>query len=231
MTARYALYLVPPEDHPLYGLGQHLVGRDAHYGGPLPQPILDGVDPQWFGKITTSPRRYGFHGTLKPPFHLAEGESAEALHETVEKFAATQCAFTVPTFEIRVLGGFIGIVPATRSDALHKLANSCVRDFDNFRAPAQSAETQSRRVRGLTPAQDILLERWGYPYVLEEFRPHFSLTERIEEADKRETTLSAIQATLPSEALTDVLFNSICIFGQPNDWMPFYETMRFPFAN
>ncbi|MDA0655379.1 MAG: DUF1045 domain-containing protein [Proteobacteria bacterium] len=231
MTSRYALYLVPPEDHPLYRLGQHLVGRDSHYGGPLPQPVLDDVDPQWLAKITTSPRHYGFHGTLKPPFHLAEGESAEALHETVEKFAANQSAFTVPVFEIRVLDGFIGIVPATRSDALHSLADSCVRDFDHFRAPAQSAETQKRRARSLTPAHDVLLERWGYPYVLEEFRPHFSLTERIEEADKRETTLSAIKASLPSEALSDVPFDSICIFGQPNEWMPFYETMRFPFAD
>jgi hypothetical protein len=38
------------------------------------------------------------------------------------------------------------------------------------------AQLARRREGGLTPAQDALLLRWGYPYVMEEFRFHITLT-------------------------------------------------------
>ena len=33
-----------------------------------------------------------------------------------------------------------------------------------------------RRKSKLTPEQDMLLQTWGYPYVMQHFRCHFSLT-------------------------------------------------------
>ena len=222
MTARYALYLTPPNGHPLYELGQHLIGRDADYGGPLAQPALDGIEPAWLAAITETPRRYGFHATLKPPFRLAEGASAEELHATAERFAAGQNPFSVRTLEVSLLDQFNALSPTARCEALHALADDCVSEFDRFRAPAAEDELARRRTNGLTPPQEEMLTRWGYPYVFDKFRPHFSLTERIEDEVARDDLLRAIRALLPERTLKQIRFDSLCLFGQPAAWMPFY---------
>jgi hypothetical protein len=49
---------------------------------------------------------------------------------------------------------------------------------------------------GLSPRQTANLERWGYPYVFEEFRFHMTLAGRIE-PDRR----AAIHALLQAEFL------------------------------
>lgn len=36
----------------------------------------------------------------------------------------------------------------------------------------------------LTPRQAYYLDAWGYPYVLDEFDPHFTLTNAIADADR-----------------------------------------------
>ena len=50
-----------------------------------------------------------------------------------------------------------------------------------MRAPLSDAE-RSRHSARLTPRQRYYLEAWGYPYVLDEFRPHFTLTNPLEQA-------------------------------------------------
>ena len=230
LTARYAIYLVPPENHPLYHFGQHFLGRDAHLCGPLAQPVLEGVYPERLAAITEAPRHYGFHATLKPPFRLADRQSDEALHKEVEKFVARQIPFTIPELEIGVLDRFIAVKPSWPCTALQLLGDDCLRAFDVFRAPPSEEERAKRQAAGLTPAQEKLLERWGYPYVIEDFRPHFSLTERIEDSAERYTVHQAIRTICEPESLADVTVDSISIFGQPDTRMPFYQIARFQFC-
>ena len=45
--------------------------------------------------LTEAPRHYGFHGTLKPPFHLADGCDAGDLRRAMAGFAARQAAFEI----------------------------------------------------------------------------------------------------------------------------------------
>ena len=53
------------------------------------------------------------------------------------------------------------------------------------------AELARRRAGGLTPRQDELLQRWGYPFVLEEFRFHMSLTGPLSGVHADTQTLAA----------------------------------------
>lgn len=55
--------------------------------------------------------------------------------------------------------------------------------LDAFRAPPSHAELAKRRRRPLTPRQDQNLMAWGYPYVLEDFRFHMTLTGRLTKDD------------------------------------------------
>jgi hypothetical protein len=44
-----------------------------------------------------------------------------------------------------------------------------VREFDRYRAPLTEEDRARRRPERLSERQREYLERWGYPYVLEEF--------------------------------------------------------------
>ncbi|HET6522220.1 MAG TPA: DUF1045 domain-containing protein, partial [Geminicoccaceae bacterium] len=177
---RYAIYFAPAPDDPLGAFGNRWLGRDPWTGECLPQPRIPGLAPERLHAITASPRRYGFHGTLKPPFALAPGATPADLDMAARTFAAARRPVEVP-LALRSLSGFLALVPAEPVPALDALAADCVRAFDSFRAPSDAAELSRRRAAGLTARQDALLLAWGYPYVFEEFRFHLTLTERLGE--------------------------------------------------
>src|SRR5262249_48288739 len=152
--------------------------------------------PEELAELTAEPRRYGFHGTLKPPFALAAGATEAALLDAAGKFALSQSAFNLPGLHLVSISGFLALVPTERSEALHALADTTVQHFDVLRAPASPEELARRRRARLSPRQEALLERWGYPYVMEEFRFHLTLTRRLsaEERARIEPPLLALTA-------------------------------------
>jgi putative phosphonate metabolism protein len=158
--------------------------------------------------MTVNARRYGFHATLKAPFRLAEGRTPEELNAAVARFAAGAAAAAVPQLTLARLGGFFALVPGARAPGLHALADDVVMAFDDFRAPATEAELARRDQASLTPRQRELLRTWGYPYVLDEFGFHLTLTDRIprEQRPTVERVLSdwfaeLLGADLPVDAL------------------------------
>src|SRR3546814_16854276 len=65
------------------------------------------------------------------------------------------------------------------SDVCSSDLADCVRAFDRFRAPPSETALARRRAAGLSARQEANLQAWGYPYVMEDFRLHFTLTGRI----------------------------------------------------
>ena len=181
MTAypRYGLYFVPLRESTLYRLGSDLLGYDAFtgYTAPYPQVILDAA-PDW-AELTRNPRVYGFHATLKAPLSLAPGWHEGDLHHACENLAGVPRA--IPSIELRVslIDGFIALVPKRPSAALDQLARDCVGALDLFRAPLTDHDRARRTPATLTARQVLHLDRWGYPYVMEDFRFHMTLTGRL----------------------------------------------------
>lgn len=172
------------------------VYRSAIYLAPRPGSALAGAAAEWFmpdpvrDKWLAEPLRYGFHGTLKAPFRLADGMDFEALEQAVAILA--RAIAPLPDIQLRpeILGSFIALVPrAEDKPALQGLCDIVVRYFDRFRAPLSEAEIAKRRKAELTPEQDALMLRWGYPYVFDEFRFHMTLTGPLPE-EEREPLLS-----------------------------------------
>ncbi|MEO1274899.1 MAG: DUF1045 domain-containing protein, partial [Pseudomonadota bacterium] len=157
--------------------------------GPLPAPVAE---------ITARPRKYGFHATIKPPFFLAEGETETSLAAAFDAFAASAKPVSAPALAVRRLGKFIALVEAEPAPGLNELAASAVRDLDRFRAPPTEADLARRRASNLSERQDALLLQWGYPYVMEEFRFHMTLTGPLDDQIGSETAkrLSDHVATL-----------------------------------
>jgi putative phosphonate metabolism protein len=173
---RFAIYFVPPRNSRLYRFGTEFLGHDCYSGAALNYPADVELGAEEWAELTRAPRQYGFHATLKAPFHLlppcTESDLIVELHQLATVPRA--CAEIEPA--IRSLGGFIAIVARKDSPEVDRLAADCVRAFDRFRRPLTAQERARRLVAGLSTRQIEYLERWGYPFVFDEFRFHMTLT-------------------------------------------------------
>ena len=178
---RYAIYYTPSPDSPLGRFGARWFSSADGDAKPL---AIAGMDQERIHEITKTARSYGFHGTLKPPFRLVEGADFPMLDTALEHYAAQQAPFVVPPLELAVLDGFVALRPKQQSRALNGLADSCVKAFDSFREPPSEHELEKRLQGKLTDNQKQLLISWGYPYVMDEFRFHMTLTERLDSQEQ-----------------------------------------------
>jgi putative phosphonate metabolism protein len=190
---RYAIYFVPPASSDLYRFGAVFLGFDCYTGADLGCPDDIELDAGEWAGLTSEPRKYGFHATLKAPFRLAPGATAEDLVAELQRFAAIPRALPAIEPAIQPLGRFIAIVPGERSEEVDRLAADCVMGFDRFRRPLTAPEKDRRLGAGLTEGQVRNLERWGYPYVFDDFRFHMTLTGPIA-ADRRPAIVAMLQA-------------------------------------
>ena len=172
--ARYAVYFTPPPG-PLSDFGAAWLGWDPATGQPVDHPSLPGL-PAPVQEITGSPRKYGLHATMKPPFRLARAQTEAALADAFARFCAKTAPVTLDGLRIAPLGRFLALTPEGDQTAVNRFADASVRVFEPFRAPLTEAQISRRRAGGLTPEQDALLLRWGYPYVMDAFRFHITLT-------------------------------------------------------
>lgn len=178
---RYALYFAEPATDPLMQLGNAWLGRDTFTGADLAQPEVNGLEPARFSELTTDPRRYGFHGTLKAPFSLRDGQSEAALVEACEAFAGEIAPYEIERLGVNRLGRFLALTPEIEEPALQAFAALCVRRFEPFRAPLSEADIERRRKAGLSPKLDAYMTEWGYPYIFDELRFHMTLSNKLED--------------------------------------------------
>ena len=180
---RYAIFFAPLADDPLNTAAAKWLGRDVFSGKLIDRPsLVEGIDQANFDELTSSARRYGFHGTLKAPFELAEGKTVEDLEMALQAYCKGLSPFTLPTFVVGQLGAFFALRPSTISVKLKALASGIVRDFDVFRAPLEEKDIARRNPDKLTESQRENLYTWGYPYIFEDFRFHMTLTNPVPEA-------------------------------------------------
>jgi putative phosphonate metabolism protein len=227
--ARYAIYFAPPHDSALHAFGSGCLGRDAATDETRARPAIDGVSAERWCAMTASPRGYGFHATLKPPFHLAGSRTRDELVRALEQFAAGRRAFEAPALCVDRIGNFVALVPQRQSRALSTLADDCVRGFDDFRATPTPDDVARRSPGLLTPRQRALLDTWGYPYVMEEWRFHMTLATGLSRAEAEHLRQELGRLAEPACA-AQLLVDSVCLFEQPRRDAPFRVTGRFAFS-
>jgi putative phosphonate metabolism protein len=226
---RYAVYFAPAAGSALDRFGSAWLGRDLVTGAALAQPSLAGIAPARLAAITEAPRHYGFHATLKPPFALSPQHCAADLLSAVAAFANRQAPVAAPPLCLGRLAGFLALVLSAPSDGVASLAAACVAAFEGFRAPAPAEEVARREAAGLSPRQRALLYRWGYPYVMEEYRFHMTLTGRLDaaEADAVAAALAPLVAPLEGKPL---VIDALSVFVQDDRGRPFRLAARYPLA-
>jgi putative phosphonate metabolism protein len=210
---RYALYYVAPAGSDLDRFGASLLGYDALDGSELPFPAgIPRAAPDW-RELTRDPRKYGFHATLKAPLALASGQTEARLLAACEGFAGVPRQIPVIRPVVDSISGFIAVVPAEPSAALERLAADCVCEFDSFRAPLTPEDRARRNPAALTSRQRDYLDRYGYPYVLEEFRFHMTLTGRLD-AERRPPVLAMLRDRFSALGLQTVAIDRIAVCRQ-----------------
>jgi putative phosphonate metabolism protein len=210
---RYAIYYAPGPDHPLHRFGSDVLGYDACGGEDLPFPSeLAQAVPDW-RELTADPRRYGFHATLKAPFALADGHTEAQLRAGCDAFAGRSRVIPVIAPVVGLIEGFVAVVPADPTDNLLTLARDCVTDFDRFRAPLAESDRARRNPSALSPRQRDYLERWGYPYVMEEFRFHMTLTGRLPQP-RHEAIVGLLAKRFAALDLATLPIDRIALFRQ-----------------
>jgi putative phosphonate metabolism protein len=206
--SRFALYIIP--EGPLGTFGEAWLGWDAGQGRALPPPA--DAPPGW-ERMTAEPRRYGFHATIKPPFRLAPGMTADGLHAAVAGLCAGLAPVVCDGLSLAALDGFLALLPDGDTGALDRLAARVVTELDPFRRPAPPEELARRRAACLTPRQEAHLLRWGYPYVMDDFRAHFTLTGRLEPGE-RDAIAAHLGRQLSGLPLRPLRIDSLCLAGE-----------------
>ena len=212
-TPRYAIYYVPAPDSGLTRFGSHLLGYDAFRGENLPFPdgILQAV-PDW-RDLTSDPRKYGFHATLKAPFSLIHGRTEAELLAAGAAFAAMPRAIPVLRPAVGSISGFIAVIPEEPAPELMQLAADCVTEFDSFRAPLTESDRARRSPSRLTPVEREHLDRWGYPYVMADFRFHMTLTRRLG-IERHESVLNMLRERFSALGLATLAIDRVAVFRQ-----------------
>jgi len=199
---RAAVYYAPERDDPLWAAGCGWLGGDPEAGLALVQPDVPGI-----AAATTDPRRYGFHATLKPPMRL--GGTFDEFLADVEKLARGLAQFEMPRLRVADDFGFLALL-AEPSAALDEIAAACVTELDAHRLPESEAE-QAKRAAGRTESQLRNLARWGYPYVLEDWRFHMTLSNSGATA----TLLEAARRYFAEALSAPRSFESLAIYIEP----------------
>lgn len=220
---RYAIYYAPPAEAAWSKWATDWLGWDMEAGCATVLPDAGALD---VAAITATPRKYGLHATMKPPMRLATGTDEDALRAACAALAATRAPVRLEGLQVERLGRFLALRPLGDVSALNALAAACVTELDTFRAPASNAEIEKRRAAGLSAEQDTNLIQWGYPYVLDQFRFHITLTGKLPKGD-----LPAVEDYLATE-LAPLLpqpfeINDLALMGEAEDGR-FHLIQRYP---
>jgi hypothetical protein len=218
---RYAIYFAPEPQHALWRAGCDWLQRD---------PATDDARAPTRPHIG-EPWRYGFHATLKAPMRLAEGRDEAGLVAAVARLAQRFTRFAMPALSVQPLSGFLALQPVQplpRAHALHRLADACVVELDDWRAPASAHELARRLAEPLDDTEREGLMRHGYPHVLDRWRFHMTLTDPLPDAALRARIAAEAAAHFDSALAAPLACTALCVFVEPAPGQPFRLQHRCP---
>lgn len=220
---RYAIYWAPESGTPLARFGASWFGWDPERRREVPRVELDLPSP--LAPVNGRAARYGLHATLRSPFALRPGATAEALDAALGGFAARSAPVQLPPLRLDDHLGFLSLRPCGAAPAVDELAARCVMEFHPFAAPPDAAELRRRRAAGLDAREEALLQRWGYPYVLDAFRFHLTLTGPLQ-PEMAASVGAALRRPLRGCLDQPLRIASLCLFGDPGGG-PFHLVRRY----
>lgn len=212
---RFAVYFTPSKDSVWWYAGKEWLARCLESNLQLNPIHIPNLSPDEFLMHTSDPRRYGWHATLKAPFKLKSNLSLTDLLDEVHQIANVFSAFDIPPLHVTDHEGFISLRPRGDIAKINKIAETCVTQLQPLAEPLNDAELTRRRKIALTPEQDHLLVTWGYPWVFNQFRFHFSLTGPTKDMETRTRDTLMMAANNHFGKLPHCSFDCLSLFAEP----------------
>ena len=223
--SRYAIYYAPPKESSLEEFGRYWFGWD-----PLNAKLINNKHRinylNRFGiknlinidKNVLIPKKYGFHGTLIPPFKLNKNYSTNTLFKKTEEIAKKFKKFKFYKFKLKKINNFYAFVQNKKNNNINKLSNRLVRELFKFRSPLTKKEIDRRNPSKLSKLQLNILYKWGYPYIMSEFNFHMTLASEVT-GNKLYFELKKIEKN--KEIILNEInnFDKIYIFGENQNGM------------
>ena len=226
MSYRLAIYFAPDAREPLWRKAAGWLGRDPLSGATFEHPI-GGISRDELQTRSVSARRYGFHATIKSPMRLSESTDEAALATALTRFAAAHPPVSVGRLKLASIDGFLALIPEQQPQQLTDFAARVVEAFEPFRAPLDEADKARRNEGGqLTERQLELLERYGYPFVMEQFQFHMTLTDRLAEPDRERFATAAAEFFGPL-ATAQAVLDRLVLYHEAEPGAPFTRGAEF----
>lgn len=174
---RYAIYYCPAAGSSLAEFGRAWLAQAPH------AIDLPGIQSGRMQALLANVRRYGWHATIRAPFALDTGVAYEDLRDVVMATAQRFPAVTLP-LQLDRLAGFLALRPGSDSAVIDQLAAACLHALEPLRAPLAEAAF-CRHADGFDAVELGLMEQYGYPYVLDRYRFHMSLSAPATEPEEQ----------------------------------------------
>lgn len=216
MTGRYAIYYAPPPGSPWHAFGSRWLGRDAAGARAVP---LQGEYDTVHAARTAEPRRYGWHATLKAPFRPRC--SGAHLLDRVDALARGLVPVSLGALVPVPLAGFAALVATAPGAPLQDLAARCVIELDDLREPPTQADLARRRPDTLDARGRELMARYGYPYVLDRFRFHMTLTGPLQPGEAAAVVAQVAPVVGRLNLAEPPVVDRLCVFHEPGPGAPF----------
>ena len=126
-----------------------------------------------------------------------------------------------------MLGNFVALVPVNRPAQLASLADACVIGLDDLRAPLSEADLARRLAAPLNTREQELLRQYGYPYVLERFRLHFTLSGPVPAHTARCVIQEVAESVKQLNATAPLQLDRLCLFVESAPGQPFKRLIEF----
>lgn len=225
---RYAIYFAPPRQSPLWRFGSAVIGYDAATGHDEPFQLPDGYAIAEWAALTAEPRRYGFHATLRAPFSLADGISEDDFLRLAQSAAATTKPVVLPGLTLNRMRSFLALTADSAGPELKDLAAHIVLQTEPARGALEPADRDRRLKANLSPRQIDYLDRHGYPYVLDDFQFHMTLTGKLTEPQAALVQAHLADAFARHVPAGPVAIDEVSVFRQERRDGRFIVIARFP---
>jgi hypothetical protein len=217
--ARYAIYYTPQPGTALAAFGRSWFGR-ANDGVTLQAFSDAGLSSTSFAKLAVAPGRYtGLHALFRSPFAPREGIGLDAIKTRLINFADRRKALETGPLTLSRSGRSLVLRPVEPTPALDWLATQCVATFEDFAVPPGDAEREEYASPNLSDYQRLLLESFGDPYVLSEYRFSITLTGPLDAAHL-ERVAQALWPVLEEICASGVTVDGLSLFGEGGDRSP-----------
>ena len=210
--ARYAIYYTPQPGTALAAFGRSWFGRandgvtlQAFSDAGLPAPGLPSLP--WRQGATPACMRCSARR-----LRCATASRPTTIKSRLISFAARRKPVETGPLTLSRAGRYLVLRPVEATPSLDWLAAQCVAAFEDFAAPPSDTERAEHASPALSDYQRLLLESFGDPYVLSEYRFSITLTGPLDSAHL-ERVAQALWPVLEEICASGVTVDGLSLFG------------------